>query len=211
MPRAIRNPEEIEAVKEGILQTAMAIICEEGFNQLSMRKLATRLKMTAANIYNYYSNKDEIYLGIQTKGFAMLFESFQEVYQGQKEPEERIRSMIRAYLDFGMNNPDYYEVMLNRNTPKYADYVGTKLEPVARIEKNTALQIADITTKILSETFGNAITLEEARFRTIQVWTALHGVVSLYNNRVLQEMGEDLDTVIERIVGDMLLPIKTLI
>ena len=31
-----------------------------------MRKIATKVSMTAANIYNYYSNKDEIYLAIQT-------------------------------------------------------------------------------------------------------------------------------------------------
>ncbi|MEZ4549411.1 MAG: TetR family transcriptional regulator [Desulfobacterales bacterium] len=36
---------------------------------MSMRKLAGRLKMTAANIYNYYQNKDDLYLAIQTRGF----------------------------------------------------------------------------------------------------------------------------------------------
>ncbi|MGK5091247.1 TetR/AcrR family transcriptional regulator [Deltaproteobacteria bacterium TL4] len=205
MPKAARNSSEIEVIKEKILSVAMEILCEEGFQYLSMRKLANRLNMTAANIYNYYSNKDEIYLGIQTNGFAMLQEAFEQVTQQSEEPFAQLEGMVRAYLEFGFKNPDYYEVMLNRNTPKYADYVGTALESVALIEKQTALQSANMATSIVTKLIQNKpfMPIQEARYHTLQVWTALHGIVSLYNNRVLQEMGENVEEMIERFVKDL--------
>ena len=55
MSRNTRSSEEIETIKTKILDAALAILFEEGFDDLSMRKLGRKLGMTAANIYNYYS------------------------------------------------------------------------------------------------------------------------------------------------------------
>ncbi len=206
MPRTPRSAQDVEAVKMQIIEGAKLIICKDGFNQLSMRKLASELGMTAANIYNYYANKDEIYLGVQTAGFAMLQMRFHNVVQQYDSPEKMLEEFVREYLDFGMNNPDYYEVMLGSNTPKYADYVGTDLEKAALAEKQTALAVANMTTKVIMDVSG--FSKKEATYKSIQTWTALHGVVSLHNNRVLQEMDLDLDGTIERICTDLLSPLK---
>jgi AcrR family transcriptional regulator len=207
MPKTARNPEDIEAAKERILDTALDIMCEDGFQYLSMRNLAARLGMTAANIYNYYSNKDELYLAIQTRGFELLYDQFSDICNSFNNPLDRLREMIKAYLEFGISNADYYDIMFTRNTPKYTDYVGTKMEPVALFEKQTALKVADITTKVIAQIVevNHCIPLDDARYRTIQLWTALHGIVSLYNSRVLQEVDEYTDEVIERIVEDLML------
>ncbi len=211
MPKTARNPEDIEAVKEIILDAALDIICEEGFNHLSMRKIALRTSMTAANIYNYYSNKDEIYLTIQTRGFLMLYESFHQIHQNNAtHPMTKLKKMVEAYFDFGIKNPDHYEIMFTRNTPKYADYVGTKLEPAALIEKNTALKVAELTTKVILEIIKMypVISMTDARYRMIRGWTALHGVVSLYNSRVLQEVDRDTEETVKQIAADIVSPLS---
>ncbi len=208
MPRTPRKPEDVEFVKEKILDTALDILFEKGFNDLSMRKIAVKMKMTAANIYNYFSNKDEIYLAIQTRGFALLYERFYEIDKSLKNPLDKMRQMVRAYIDFGLNCADQYEIMFTRNTPKYSDYVGTKLEPAAFVEKQTALQVAEIATRVGTQIVkdNHLLQVEDTRYRTIQVWTALHGVVSLMNSRVLREVDEDTDTVIEKLVNDLIRP-----
>ncbi len=73
MPKAAWTRDKINNTKEKILDVALKLIIEEGFNKLSMRKIAARLGITAANIYNYYSSKDEINLMIRVRGFEMLF------------------------------------------------------------------------------------------------------------------------------------------
>jgi AcrR family transcriptional regulator len=208
MPKAPRNPKEVLLVKEKILDAALDILFEEGFKYLSMRKIATKMKMTAANIYNYFSNKDEIYLAIQTRGFALLYERFEEIDRTKQTPLEKMRWMIRAYLDFGINCADQYEIMFTRNTPKYSDYLGTNLEPAAKIEKETALKVAEITTKVILDLAEESPSLQtqNAGYRTIQLWTALHGVVSLMNSRVLQEVDQNTNAIIENLSKELLLP-----
>ncbi|MEA2101613.1 MAG: TetR/AcrR family transcriptional regulator, partial [Thermodesulfobacteriota bacterium] len=190
MPKPVRAQGDVDGVRGNILESASKIILEHGFAYLSMRKLASALGMTAANIYNYYTNKDELYLAIQTKGFVMLHDALAEGSKGMDEPRECLKGFVHAYLAFGMQYANYYEIMFSRNTPKYADYVGTDTQPVALHEKQTALKCMDIVTDTItgmSDAQGK-ITPADARLYAIQAWTALHGVISLYNTRVLQEV-----------------------
>ncbi len=206
MPKMMRSPEEVETVKQKILETALDLMCEDGFDSLSMRKLATRIGMTAANIYNYYENKDELYLAIQTNGFRMLVERFAEIAGYHCGPSEKIRKMMRAYVDFGTDNPDYYEIMFSRNTPKYTDYRGTPMEAAATIEKQTALEVADIACRTILEfrNSGNMISDDDAHYLTLLAWSTLHGIVNLYNSRVLQETTDNADRFIERFMDDLI-------
>ncbi len=206
MSRNTRNTEEIEKIKKKILDAALAILFEEGFDDLSMRKLARKLGMTAPNIYNYYSGKDELYLTIQTRGFERIARRFEQIISDHPLAGDRLSAMVDAYLDFGMSNPDYYSVMFSRNTPKYTDYIGTRLEPIAFLEKHAALKVADIVTSVIQEIAGenNRIRKEDAAYHTIQIWTGLHGVVSLYYSRVLQELDEDVLKIINRLKKDII-------
>ena len=49
MPRPQRAPDEVDAVKQGILETALTVLNEEGYIKMSMNKVAERTGMTAAN------------------------------------------------------------------------------------------------------------------------------------------------------------------
>ena len=50
MPKAPMTKEEIEDTRERILDTALDIIIKDGFNNLSIRKIASRLGVTATTI-----------------------------------------------------------------------------------------------------------------------------------------------------------------
>ncbi|MBI9089325.1 MAG: helix-turn-helix transcriptional regulator [Desulfobacterium sp.] len=64
---------EISIKKEKILDIAAQIIMEDGYQSLSMRKIGLRIGMTAANRYNYYSNKDELNIAIRMRAGRILY------------------------------------------------------------------------------------------------------------------------------------------
>ena len=211
MPKTTRAAEEVIGIKDRILETALQHLIEDGFEHFSMRKLAARLGMTAANIYNYFTNKDELYLFIQTRGFEMLYDFLYKAYKRPAVPKKKLENMIRAYLKFGMDNPEYYEIMFSRNTPKYADYKGTAIEQVALLEKQTALKSADITIQALSDLFTNnkTVHIDTIRFRMLQIWFTLNGMINLFNSRVLQEVEDHVDAIIKRMTQDIMKTIKS--
>lgn len=202
MPRISRTPEQVDAFRQKILDAALHIIIEHGFSQLSMRKIASRLGVTATTIYNYYANRDELYFFIRIRGFELFFESIVKKYQENEDSYEKLVAVMSEYVRFGIENPDYYEVMfINRGVPKFLDCVGTPMEQVASREKETSMQPFFFTAQVIAEYLE--ISDAEARYLTIKAWTELNGIVSLINSRLLREVEEDTDLLIKRLVVDI--------
>ncbi len=209
MPKAPASPEVVEAIRERILTEALYIINQEGYANLSMRKLARRLGFTAKTIYNYYSNKDELYLMALSKGFEELAAEFRSAYQSSGNPLEKMNALVHAYVRWGIENRNYYNIMFSMDTPKYVDYLGTKMEELAERQNRVALKAAEIATVVLGEiaAFNKSITPEDIPYRLLHVWSTLHGMVSLYISRVTLEVG-DLQLSFERMLEDVQRPFR---
>lgn len=206
MPKKPRTKEEIENTRERILDTALDIIIEEGFNNLSLRKIASRLGVTATTIYNYYTSKDEINLMIRIRGFEKLHDLLTKRSSHFNNIEDRIKSMIHAYVEFGLTNPSYYDIMFNLHTPKYLDYVGTGIEPLAHTEKQNALKCLALFMEPI-----NAYIHQKGKkkddyvlFQVIKSWSDLHGLITLNNSRLFHEVLDEVDSFIKQRTENMI-------
>jgi AcrR family transcriptional regulator len=206
MPKTTRTYEEIESFKNRILDTALKLIVEEGFKNLSMRRIAARLDITATTIYNYYTNKDELMLMIYIQGFEVLFDMLGRKYDEFEAPVPKIDAMIRVYVEFALKYPSYYDIMFNMHTPKYTDYIGTDMESLALKEKQIALKCLELFIDAVRGIFQPDKSLSEdfIRYKTIQFWSDLHGIISLYNSGVLYEVDEQSDLILESRVNDLI-------
>lgn len=205
MPRTPRSSSEIELVKQEILDAALQFIVEDGFHNLSMRKLASRLGMTATTIYNYFANKDEINLMLRMRGFELLYQRLQKCAQQHADPVQKLRAMIRTYFEFGIGYAYYYDLMFNLHTPKYLDYVGTELEGVARTEKEASLRTYTLTTQVLTEILDGRTALDgrEIDYLAIQLWCEVHGTISLHNSKLFREINADPAALIGTLIEDV--------
>jgi hypothetical protein len=198
--------EEIDNTRARILDTALDIIITEGFNHLSVRKIASRLGVTATTIYNYYTNKNEINLMIRVRGFEKLYGLLTKHAAPYKDIESKIKALVRAYIEFGLNHPSYYDIMFNLHTPKYLDYVGTEIEPLAYTEKQNALKCLSLFT----ETIGAYLPVKGKRkdhfilYQVVKFWSDLHGLVTLTNSRLFHEVLDDVDAFIQQRTSDMI-------
>ena len=210
MSRKSRTSDEIDKIKDDIIEAALELILDVGFSKMSMRKLAEKVGMTATNLYYYYSNKDEIYLHLQIKGFKLLLGIMQAIYNQENNPYDALKKMIRAYLEFGFNNPDYYRIMLNSDTPRYTEYKGTEIEPVAYQDLELALGLGRIAAQVISDIskINPLVPIEDADFRAKQIWITLHGIVVLSNKKILPEADDNPKKLIDRMCEELLVPFK---
>jgi AcrR family transcriptional regulator len=205
MPKSPRTQDEINNVKENILDTALHLIIDEGFQNLSMRKIASRLGVSATTLYNYFSSKDELYFMIRIHGFELLYQNLERVYREHDDTHARLRAFIECYIKFGIDYPDYYDVMfLNRNVPKYLESIGTELETIASRDKEMGLKTLFLCARVLKELYSSEIqfTDDDARYYTIQLWCEINGIVSLHNSRLLHEVEENIAGLIDRLAYD---------
>ncbi len=207
--RPRRSQDEIGRSKRRILEAALELFNGQTYAQVSIRKVAARAGYSPAAIYNYYRNKDALYLDVLQTGFQMLLDSFRATLDLQR-PAETIREMVRLLYAFSLQYPTYYDLMFTLPVPKYLDYVGTELEPVALHEKTVAetnLRLAEdvIRAGVEKGVFARDL---DAPAAALALLSAAHGVISLHRSGVLAELGLQgeaaYSTVMEQVLGRLL-------
>ncbi len=107
---AERKEREKQEMKDQILQAAMDLFIEEGYEKASIRKIADRIEYSPATIYLYFKDKDEIFHAVHEKGFERFFERM-EALSVVADPFERLQKLGEAYLRFAWENPQLYDLM----------------------------------------------------------------------------------------------------
>ncbi|HVS95822.1 MAG TPA: TetR/AcrR family transcriptional regulator [Puia sp.] len=100
-----------EQTKVNILDAAYDIVKDEGWQALSMRKIADRIEYTAPIIYEYYANKEAILHELTRKGFVMLAERMKEARDKHQDLAAQIEALWLAYWNFAFQEKEYYQLM----------------------------------------------------------------------------------------------------
>ena len=92
-----------ETNRQKILEEAYRIVLHQGIDQLSMRSIATAVKSSPANLYEYFTSKDEIVYELHTKLLNDLVSHLKTV-DCQLSPNEYLEQLGIAYLDFAQRH-----------------------------------------------------------------------------------------------------------
>lgn len=113
-----------DEIYSAILTAAQIEFTQNGFAGTTMRKIATRAKVTLSNIYNYFKNKDEIFAAILKPlldkielGKQMMLAHIQE----EPEEDEDHNGMMQGVMGFIFTNKTALQMLLFKST-------GSKLE-----------------------------------------------------------------------------------
>ena len=193
MPKVTRSIEQVDAVREQILECAFKILVKNGSESLSMAKIGSKMKMTAANLYNYYANKDELLIAIHKKAFAMLYDKISYAVGTAETPLDRYKNMARAYVEFAVHNVNIYDIMLNRPVRQYSDYIGTSQEEISYDEFRSSLKVFFLAVKVIREYRESRKDLPSAdpKLLALQCISALHGILSLRNSGMFNQIADD--------------------
>ncbi|ASP40249.1 hypothetical protein CHH28_16885 [Bacterioplanes sanyensis] len=111
MPKKPFTQDEINAQCERIMDSASRVMADVGFHHLSMRKLAAQLGMTASNIYNYFPNKEALFLHTRRRGYDLMFRAIQQQMAEAKTPTQALYAFTGQWIEFAQRYPGYYQLM----------------------------------------------------------------------------------------------------
>jgi len=112
-----RQEREREAVARAILDAARDLFVAEGYQHVSIRKIAEKIEYSPAAIYSYFPSKDDIFLALAEEGFRMLFAPGAE--ESAADPIDQIRAGFWRLYEFSKNHPEYFALMfIDRSVPR---------------------------------------------------------------------------------------------
>ena len=209
MPKMTRSADEVGAVRDQILEMAFKIIKKSGYEGLKMGRIASKVRMTAPNLYNYFSSKDELLIAIHKKAYIMLHDKLRHAVIAADTPQEKFKNMIYAFVEFGTQNSNLYDIMFNRPVKQHRDYIGTPLEALSNDEFRNSQRVLSFAFKTMQDywkTKQNAQSVDLRRMGNHTIIT-LHGIISLYNSRDLFYIVNESEMSMNELIDDAMSPI----
>ena len=170
-----RERERLET-REKILDAARELFVCEGYDGVSMRKVAQKIEYSPTAIYVHFQDKEQLFLELCHSDFRRLAGSFAQLAQ-IADPVERLRRIGHAYVEFGIENPNHYRMMFMTSHPLLTDSQEKELgkgnpeEDAYEFLRQTVQEALD------AGAFRPELTDADLIAQTL--WAGVHGVVSL--------------------------------
>lgn len=179
--RILRQKEE---TRSNILKAAREIVKEEGWQGLSMRKIADKIEYTAPIIYEYFSNKEAILSELTGRGFNMLSRELEKAKAKSENPEEQLEAMWMAYWEFAFTDTEMYQVMF-----------GVQINCCAG-QCDAADSPYKLFTGVIAEVMkNNNPTIEMIKQKYFLFFSVIHGLISINivnQNQALEEINKQI-------------------
>ncbi|MCO6459789.1 MAG: TetR/AcrR family transcriptional regulator [Saprospiraceae bacterium] len=111
-----RKTKHKEFLRQAILDAAKRLFIRDGYQSTSIRKIAREIEFSPTTIYLYYKDKAEIAHALHVEGFKLLGHQL-SVVSLIDDPFERLKVMGRIYIQFSIENTEFYEMMFVLKEP----------------------------------------------------------------------------------------------
>ncbi len=116
-----RKARQKRFLRQEILDAATDLFVNEGFERVSMRRIADKIEYSPTTIYLYFKDKAELLDQICTGTFARLAQHLTRMLEQPGDPLERLKRGLLAYINFGIANPQQYRVVFMMPPPEGFD------------------------------------------------------------------------------------------
>jgi AcrR family transcriptional regulator len=153
------------AERESRIIAAARVIAErEGWNAVTIRRLAEEIEYSQPVLYSHFEDRDAIVTAVAVEGFQEFTVALREAARGSTGQRNALENVAMAYLGFALRRPALYEAMFILPTDLRFAEAETRPELRAAFEAlATVVTPFCVDVDVVTETF----------------WAALHGLAEL--------------------------------
>lgn len=160
-------------IRKAILDASMKLFTEQGFESVSIRKIADLIEYSPTTVYLYFKDKNEILFNLHEIGFQKMAEYTADLWS-IKNPLVRLHKMGEYYMQFGIEHPAFYDLMFILKAPMES------LEMINNCEWKSGDQALGRLIETVQECMDrNLIEKGDVYAVGMAVWAMVHGMVSL--------------------------------
>ena len=185
---------EGEQLRDEILDATQALLDETGDeDKISIRKVAERVGRTSPSIYLHFPDKDSLMFAVCQRQYQASEDAMVAAAEGVDDPVERMVALARAFVHWGLDNPEQFRILFLTDRSAALRSVG--LDQVA-----TSGAFVAILAALEDARATGAIDVDEPLAVLLDLWAAVQGVTTLLITR--PDFGlPDADAWIDHLLG----------
>jgi AcrR family transcriptional regulator len=168
-----RREREKEVLRQEILDAARELFVKEGYENVSMRKVAEKIEYSPTTIYLYFNSKADLLYSLCDETFAKLMKKLESLSEDCNDPLVCLRKGLKAYIEFGLKHPNHYKVtFINHPEHHEDDRYMAEHSMGQKAYSHMRMRVAEC--------------VQQKKFRQIDIeattqilWAAIHGLTSL--------------------------------
>jgi AcrR family transcriptional regulator len=86
--------------RERLVESARALIHEQGANRTTLADIAARAEVPLGNVYYYFKSKDEL-IGAVLDGYKEQAAALTKAFERHRSPQARLKALVRNWSDMG--------------------------------------------------------------------------------------------------------------
>jgi len=154
-----------------ILDAAERIFIAEGYDGATIRKIADEVGVSSTALYMHFQDKGCILLEISDRTLNLLLERNREIAAKPLDPVVRVRMMLEAYMRWGMEHTNAYQLVYSAPRPR-------GMWPENTVDLST--QCYEIFSGVVREIAAiGRLRTGSADSAAQALWMSCHGVVAL--------------------------------
>ncbi len=117
MPRPKKTDEEIQAMRERILDAAFTLLQQEGIEGVSIRKIADRIGVSHMSLYTYFDNRAAIVESLRERAYARMEAFYTESLRRAETGDvpAQIRASLERFVQLAHDHPKLYQLAWRRS------------------------------------------------------------------------------------------------
>jgi AcrR family transcriptional regulator len=160
------------SLRREILDAARELFASQGYENVTMRKIAQRIEYSPTTIYLHFKDKSQLLYHLCEETFRELADEIERVTAAEPDPVESLKRGLRTYIDFGIRYPQHYRVTFmmpaeHNMTPE--EYLRT-----SQGGRAFGTLVQGVTACIEAGRFGGDVMLTSH-----VLWAGCHGITSL--------------------------------
>ena len=172
-----RRARQKQLLRQQILDAARELLVHDGYEQLSMRRVAERIDYSPTAIYLHFKDKQELVLSLCEESFARLVHELETLAGDYPDPLVRLRKGMERYIAFGLKNPNHYIPAFVLPPP--ADLDVKRQQAMLSPQSNGIRALATLRDTIADGVKAKKLRKVDPDITARSTWAALHGITSL--------------------------------
>lgn len=169
-----RRARQKRYLRQEILDAASELFVREGFENVSMRRIAEKIEYSPTTIYLYFKDKSELLEQVCAETFSRLVQRLSKILEQPGEPLDRLRRGLMAYIEFGLENPHHYRATFMMPFPEGFD------EAKYHKPDSPGMQAFDFLRRCVYDGIATGkLKTKDAELASQILWAGVHGVTSL--------------------------------
>ena len=179
-PSVARRAREREHLRARILDAARELFAAEGYDAVTIRRVAERIEYTPPVIYQHFADKAALIREICYSDWREFGGHFRALLTVE-DPIERLTRMGELYVEFALTHPNHYRLMFMTPPPTDTPIDKEAIDPEARGNPELdayAMLRANVDAAFRAGRFNPD--LRDPAMIAHVLWQSMHGIVSMH-------------------------------